>query len=82
MYTDAAPTVGMVYLLLQRKGEGNKSKGYHIVSCDSTTFRKALCQYSLFEAKLMAITFMYEKEDYNICGAPTVPISCDAKNMY
>ena len=49
-YTDAAVTCGMCYLLIQKKVETDDDKnpenGYLIISCDSTTFRRAQCQYS------------------------------------
>ena len=51
-YTDATVTCGMCYLLLQKKVETDD---------DSTTFRRAQCQYSPFEAELLAITWMCEK---------------------
>ena len=48
--TDAAVTCGMCYLLIQKKVETDDDKnpenGYLIISCDSTTFRRAQCQYS------------------------------------
>ena len=39
LWTDAAPTVGMSYLLLQEKVVGDQSKGFNIITCDSTTFK-------------------------------------------
>ena len=83
--TDAAVTVGMAYLLVQKKREEDDDKdpkhGYLIVSCDSTTFRRAQCQYSPFEAELLSISWMCEKEDFNLRAAPTFKIFNDAKNM-
>ena len=38
-----------------------KLHGYVIISCNSTTFRRAQCHYSPFEAELLAITWMCEK---------------------
>ena len=47
-YTDAAVTVGMCYIIVQKKREEDNDidpkHGYLIISCDSTTFRKAQCQ--------------------------------------
>ena len=84
-YTDAAVTCGMCYLLVQKKVESDDDKnpenGYLIISCDSTTFRRAQCQYSPFEAELLAIQWMCEKEDYNIRGSKQVLVFSDAKNM-
>ena len=75
----------MTYLLLQKKQESDEDKdpdhGYVILSCDSTTFRRAQCQYSPFEAELLVITWMCEKEDYNLRGAPAFKVYSDAKNM-
>ena len=65
--TDAAVTCGMCYLLLQKKVESdedfNPEHGYVVISCDSTTFRRAQCQYSQFEAELLTINWLCEKED-------------------
>ena len=84
-YTDAAVTCGMCYLLLQKKEETdddkNPEKGYLIISCDSTTFRRAQCQYRPFEAELLAIHWMCEKEDYNLRGSRQFIVYSDAKNM-
>ena len=84
-YTDAAVTCGMAYLLLQKKQESdddrNPEHGYLIISCDSTTFCRAQCMYSPFEAELLAITWMCEKEDYNLRAAPVFKVYSDAKNM-
>ena len=75
----------MAYLLLQKKNEMDEDKdpkhGYLIISCDSTTFRRAQCMYSPFEAELLAITWMCEKEDYNLRAAPLFKVYSDAKNM-
>ena len=77
-FTDAAVKVGMAYILVQKKREEDDDKdpkhGYLIVSCDSTTFRRAQCQYSPFEAELLSISWMCEKEDYNLRAAPTFKI--------
>ena len=83
--TDAAVTVGMAYLLLQKKVESdddfNPQHGYLVIACDSTTFRKAQCQYSPFEAELLAINYLVEKEHYNLLGCKSFKVFCDAKNM-
>ena len=71
-YTDVTVTMGMAYLLFQRQDENDKEKGYHIISCDSTTFWRGQCGSSPFEAKLAAIVFMAVKEDLNI-EVPEVP---------
>ena len=75
-FTDAAVTCGMAYLLLQKKNEMDEDKdpkhGYLIISCDSTTFRRAQCMYSPFKAELLAITGMCKKEDFNLRAAPIV----------
>ena len=82
-YTDAAITCGMCYLVLQKKVETDDDKdpeqGYVIISCDSTTFPRAQCQYSPFKAELLAITWMCEKEDYNLRGTPNFLVFSDAK---
>ena len=84
-FTDAAVTCGMAYLLLQKKNENDEDKdpkhGYLIVSCDSTTFRRAQCMYSPLEAELLAITWMWEKEDFNLRATPLFKVYSDAKNM-
>ena len=84
-FTDAAVTCGMAYLLLQKKQESDEDRdpkhGYLIISCDSTTFCRAQCMYSPFEAELLAITWMCEKEDYNLRAAPVFKVYSDAKNM-
>ena len=84
-YTDAAVTVGMCYIIVQKKVEEDDDvdpeHGYLIISCDSTTFRKAQCQYSPFEAELLSISWMCEKEHYNLMAAPMFKIFNDAKNM-
>ena len=63
--TDAAVICGMCYLLLQKKVETdddfNPEHRYLIISCDSTTFHRAQCQYSPFEAELLAISWLCEK---------------------
>ena len=83
--TDAAVTVGMAYLLLQKKVESdddfNPQHGYLVIACDSTTLRKAQCQYSPFEAELLAINYLVEKEHYNLLGCKSFKVFCDAKNM-
>ena len=42
LYTlmDAAVTMGMCYILVQRKDETGPSKGSNIFSCDLTTFKR------------------------------------------
>ena len=56
-FTDAAVTCGMAYLLLQKRQESDDDRdpehSYLIISCDSTTFCRAQCQYSPFEAELL-----------------------------
>ena len=37
--------------------------------------------YSPFEAELLAITWMCEKEDFNLRAAPLFKVYSDAKNM-
>ena len=75
----------MAYLLLQKKNENDEDKDpkhcYLIVSCDSTPYRRAQCMYSPFEAELLAITWMCEKEDFNLRAAPLFKVYSDAKNM-
>ena len=55
--------------------------GYVVISCDSTTFRRAQCQYSPFEAELLAINWLCEKEHYNLLGCRSFKVFSDAKNM-
>ena len=81
LWTDAAPTVGMSYLLLQEKVVGDESKGFNIITCDSTTFKRGKASYSPFEAELAAIHLACKKEDYFLRGAPRIIVKCDAKNM-
>ena len=47
-FVDSAVTVGTAYILAQRKDEKDETKGYNIVSVDSTTFKRAQVQYSTF----------------------------------
>ena len=42
VWTDAAPSEGMCYVLAQWKNPGDESLGINIVSCDSTTFNSAI----------------------------------------
>ena len=84
-FTDAAVPCGRCYLLLQKNVETNDDKdpknGYVIISCDSTKFRRAQCQYLPFKQELLAITRMCEKEDYNLTGDTNFMVFSDAKNM-
>ena len=72
-------------MLLQKKEETDDDKnpenGYLIISCDSTRFRRAQCQYSPFEAVMLAIQYLCQKEDYNLRGAKQFMVFSDAKNM-
>ena len=81
LWTDAAPSVGMAYVLCQEKEPGNEKAGYNIIICDSTTFKKGKTTYSPFEAELAAIHWACTKEDYYMKGAQTIITKCDAKNM-
>ena len=49
-FVDSAVTVGTAYILAQRKDENCERRGYNIIACHSTTFKKAQAQYSPFEA--------------------------------
>ena len=84
-FTDAAVTCCMAYLLLQKKQELDEDRdpkySYLIISCDSTTFRRAQYMYSPYKAELLAITWMCKKEDYNLRAAPLFKVYSDAKNM-
>ena len=81
LWTDAAPTVGMSYLLLQEKVVGDESQGFNIITCDSTTFKRGRSTYSPFEAELAAVHWACKKEDYFLRGAQRILVRCDAKNM-
>lgn len=82
LWTDAAPTVGMSYLLLQEKVVGDESQGYNIITCDSTTFKRGRSSYSPFEAELAAVHWACKKEDYFLRGAKKIVVRSDAKNMH
>ena len=70
--------MGTAYILAQRKDE---SKGYNIISVDSTTFKNAQIQYSPFKAEALGIDWFLTKEDYFTGGAQNITIYNDAKNM-
>ena len=55
---------GVCNILLQRKDEGDPSKDYHIISCDSPTIKRGWVKYAPFEAETTAIVFLCTKEEF------------------
>ena len=80
-FTDATVTQGVCNILLQRKDEGDPSKDYHIISCDSTTIKRGWVKYAPFEAETTAIVFLCTKEEFYLRGAKVLHIYSDTKNM-
>ena len=62
VWTDAAPSEGMAYIVAQWKDPNDETKGVDIVSCDSTTFKRGKRSLSPFEAELMGIHWAITKE--------------------
>ena len=55
-WTDAAPTIGMAYILGQyRDDPDNEVLGVNIVRFDSTTFKCGKRSYSPYDAELSAL---------------------------
>ena len=48
IWTDAAPTIGLAYILGQFKNPDDEAMGVNIVSCDSTIFKHGKRSYSPF----------------------------------
>ena len=55
VWSDAAPSEGMAYVLAQWKDPEDESRGVDIVSCDSTTFKHGKRSLSPFKAELAGI---------------------------
>ena len=55
VWSDAAPSEGMAYVLAQWKDPKDQKKGVNIVSCDSTTFKQGKRSLSPFEAELAGV---------------------------
>ena len=66
MVTDAAPSMGMAYILGQFKDPDNEEKGNNRVACVNTTFKKGKCSFSPFEVELAPLHSCITKEDYYI----------------
>ena len=83
VWTNAAPSEGMAYVLAQWKDpdDENESLGINIVSCDSTMFKRGKRSLSPFEAELAGVHWALTKEDYFTRGAPKITVMCDTKSM-
>ena len=81
VWTDAAPSEGMAYILAQWKDPTDESKGVDIISCDSTTFKRGKRSLSPFEAEVFGVWWAVTKEHYYTRGAPKIVIMNDAKSM-
>ena len=79
VWSDAAPSEGMAYILAQWKNPQDESCGVDIVSCDSTTFKRGKRSLSPFEAELQGIHWAITKEHYFTKGAPKITVMNDAK---
>ena len=55
VWTYAAPSVGMAYIVCQWKNPQDESLGVNIIHCDFTTFKHGKSSYSPFEAELAAL---------------------------
>ena len=55
LWSDAAPSDGMSYVLAQWKNPEDEKLGVGIVSCDSTTFKRGKRSLSPFEAELAGV---------------------------
>ena len=64
IWTNAAPSKGMYYVLAQWKDPQDESSGVNIIVCDSATFKKGKRSLSLFEAELSGVHWALTKEDY------------------
>ena len=62
IWSDAAPSEGMAYVLAQWKDPDNEKLGVDIVSCDSTTFKRGKRSLSPFEAELAGVLWALTKE--------------------
>ena len=81
IWTDAAPSEGMCYVLAQWKDHQDESHGVNIIACDCKTFKKGKRGHSPFEAELSGVHWALTKEDYYCRGAPKITVMCDAKSM-
>ena len=63
-FRKAAVTKGVCYILLQRRVDDDPSKGYLIIPCDSTRFKKGCVGYATFEAKTAAIVFSVTRKSF------------------
>ena len=81
VWSDAAPSEGMCYILAQYKDPENPKLGVDIVSCDSTTFKRGKRLLSPFEAELAGVHWALTKEHYFTCGAPRIIVYCDAEGL-
>ena len=61
MWSDAAPSEGMCYILAQYKDPENPKLGVDIISCDSTTFKRGKRSLSPFEAELAGVHWALTK---------------------
>ena len=81
MWSDAAPSEGMAYVLAQWKDPEDHKNGVDIVSCDSTTFKRGKRSLSPFEAELAGVHWALTKEHYFTCGAPRIVVYCDCEGL-
>ena len=73
--------VMVAYILAQRKDEDDESKGFNIISVDSTTVKRAHVQYSPFMAEALGLFWFLKKKDFFTRGVHQIIIFHDAKNM-
>ena len=81
VWTDAAPSEGMCYVIAQWKDPEDHKKGVNIVSCDSTTFKRGKRSLNPFEAELAEVHWALTKEHYFTCGAPRITVFCDCEGL-
>ena len=79
VWTDAAPSEGMCYVIAQWRDPDDHKKGVNIVSCDSTTFKKGKRSLNPFEAELAGVHWALTKEHYFTCGAPRITVFVTVK---
>ena len=81
VWSDAAPSEGMCYVIAQWRDPEDHKKGVNIVSCDSTTFNGGKRSLNPFEAELAGVHWALTKEHYFTCGAPRITVFCNCEGL-
>ena len=81
VWSDAASSEGMCYVIAQWRDPDDHKKGLNIISCDSTTFKKGKRSMNPFEAELAGVHWALTKEHYFTCGAPSITVFCDCEGL-